>query len=203
MKKALSYSNHGLSLVELVIVIALIGVLSVASAPSMSEWIVNQRIRNTADSLVGGLLQAREESIRRNQPISLWLVSDLTEDCKLMGLYGSWVISKDNPANECKSEPPATTDLELIDSHLANDRVNVNALAKDGSKAVEVRFDGLGRLVSGNKSIAVIDVRAPKDANKEDASLDVYRSQRILIHGGGAIRLCDPRVDGASDKRKC
>ncbi len=197
---------HGFSLLELMVVLTLVAILALLATPSMAEWMKNQRIRGTAEALLSGLQTAREEAIRRNRPASFWLVSDLTGGCALSSTSGTWVVSLNSPAGACDAAPSATADPLLVTSHAAQGGMDVRAADAGGSAASQVRFDGYGRLASlpgGGGPVARIDVRDPADASKADPATHTYRSLSVLVHGTGAIRLCDPRITTAGDTRAC
>ena len=193
---------RGLSLVELMVVLTLIAILGVLATPSMAEWMKNQRIRGTAETLLTGVQTARAEAIRRNRPTSFWLVSNLTDGCALSNTSGTWVVSVYSPAGACATTPSATAAPLLVSSHAAQGDQDVIAVDADGTAASEVRFDGYGRIL-GSTPIARIDVRDPADASKSTPGTHSYRSLRLLIQGTGAIRLCDPRITTTGDTRAC
>ena len=56
----------GFSIVELVIALLVGGILLRLAAPSFANWIANQRLRSTAETLLQGLNVARSEALRRN-----------------------------------------------------------------------------------------------------------------------------------------
>ena len=194
---------HGFSLLELMVVLSLIAILSVLAAPSMTDWMKNQRIRGTAEALLNGLQATREEAIRRNRPVSFWLVSNLSGSCALSNTSGNWVISINDPSTKCDSAPSATAAPLLVAFHVDQHGMDVEALDGAGSAASQVRFDGYGRILSGTTPITRINVRDPADASKDDVDDHLYRSLRVVIQGSGALRLCDPRVTTNGDTRKC
>lgn len=107
----------GFSLIELLTVMAVLGVLLVMVFPSLNEWMVNLRIRNTADALLRGLQLARQEAVRRNQTMGFWLVSApaanssaLTSACASSSSSSAWVVSVNDPAGKCDVLPSVTTD---------------------------------------------------------------------------------------------
>jgi prepilin-type N-terminal cleavage/methylation domain-containing protein len=68
-KKSLIFQNsgsRGFSLVEVIIVIALIGIISLIAAPQMSTMLSNYRIKNAANELAGAIQLARATAISRN-----------------------------------------------------------------------------------------------------------------------------------------
>lgn len=62
---------HGFTLVELVIVVAVVGVLAGVAAPSFNEIILAQRLKSTSFDLIASLSYARSEAIKRNATITI------------------------------------------------------------------------------------------------------------------------------------
>lgn len=194
---------RGFSLLELMVVVTLVAILALLAAPSMAEWTRNQRIRGGAENLIQGLQLAREEAIRRNRPVSFWLVSDLSRDCTLSSASSLWVISINSPWNACNAAPSVTTDPLLVKASDAQALLYVRAFDQSGAAVSQARFDGYGRTPDGVNRIAQIEIRDPADADKTDAASHTYRSLRVMVLGSGAVRMCDPRITTAGDTRAC
>ena len=199
--------SRGFSLIELMTVIAVFALLVMAVSPSISTWMVNLRIRNTADALERGLQLARQEALRRNQSIQFNLVSAptgnataLNSSCGLSATSGSWVVSAGSPVGKCEQSPSTTTAPMLVASHAIGDGANGNIavsakMADKTTAATTVTFNGLGR-ISGANPIARINV------DKAGGDAANYRSLCIEVSGVGAVRMCDPAV-AAGDPRAC
>lgn len=65
--------SGGLTLVELMVVLAVIAVGATLAAPGMAQIVANWRVRAAAESIVSGLNFARVEALRRNTPVSFTL----------------------------------------------------------------------------------------------------------------------------------
>lgn len=196
-------STRGFSLVELMTILAVFAIMMLAAAPSISDWLVNLRIRNAAMALQTGVQTARAEAVRRNENVSFWLVSSssatvLDGSCALSSSSGSWVVSIDDPTGACGAAPSATAAPRLVASHAVGDGGDANGsmafASSDG--ATSITFNGFGRIASGTTPITQIDVSMAANA-------DSYRSLRLLVSGSGAVRLCDPAVGDSSDPRHC
>ena len=62
-------AQAGVSLVELMIGLAIIGFLLFLGVPQFSNFLQNTQIRNAAETTLAGLTLARAEAVRRNAPV--------------------------------------------------------------------------------------------------------------------------------------
>ncbi len=187
------------------VVVSIITILALVAGPNLSIWLDNTRIRNAADAIQGGLQTARAEAIKRNQNITLWLVSSnatnqLDNTCELSSTSGSWVVSVSSPAKACENPPSTTVSPRIVTTRGIGDsgaRVNVIARQADGTTAAtSVTFNGFGRVVNTD-AISRIDITGMNN----DVS---YRNLRLMISSAGQIRMCDPSIGStSSDPRKC
>lgn len=212
--------SRGFSLIELVIVVAVMGVLLASVAPSVKDWVVNTRIRNAATALETGLQLTKQEALKRNQSVTFWLVTassstnstTIDDACSLTSTGGSWVVSVKNPAASGKCKEPKSSDGDYqarlntdpvwVASHAVGDGVrDVSFVAKASDKTTAANclaFSGLGRVTTSSScatGIGRIDVKSSVDPTS-------YRSLCIEVTGG-AVKLCDPAVTDAGDPRIC
>ena len=61
--------NTGMTLIEVMVVVAIIGIIVAIAAPSFSTMLENQRIKGAAEAVLADLRWARAESIKRNAPV--------------------------------------------------------------------------------------------------------------------------------------
>jgi type IV fimbrial biogenesis protein FimT len=194
----------GLTLIELMVTISVLVMLTSALAPSISTWLANTQIRSVASSVQAGLQRARNEAVRRNEPVRFTLVS-LTDSavmdnsCAPVASGASWVVSRDDPTGQCGTAISDTTSPRIIERRAGGvGRKSVAIQSLNGAGAASngiVVFNGFGRVV-GSTGIARIDV-------DNITSGDDYRALRIVIGSGGTTSLCEPKVTSADDPRHC
>ncbi len=63
--------QRGFTLVEAMVVIAILIVLAGAGVPAMQEFVTNTRLKTATSDLFNDILRARSEAIKRNADISL------------------------------------------------------------------------------------------------------------------------------------
>lgn len=90
MKKA-----YGFSLLELMIVIALIAIMLLVAAPNITKMVKNNRLTAQANSFVIALNLARSEAIKRNLNVILCRSAD-GASCAASGGWGQgWIVYVD------------------------------------------------------------------------------------------------------------
>jgi type IV fimbrial biogenesis protein FimT len=68
-------AQAGFTITELMIVVAIVGVIAAIAAPNMGEMIRRQRVKTAAFDVYAGLTHARSEAIKRNVTVNVSPVS--------------------------------------------------------------------------------------------------------------------------------
>jgi len=121
-------SSAGFTLVELVITIAVVGILAAIATPSFSGMIANNKARGVAADLYFDLARARSEAVKRNMEVTLSPSDD--------GWKKGWKVYPSNSADNL-----------LEDHSVSGDNVSVSG---PGS----VKYNSSGR-VGGSVSFAI------------------------------------------------
>jgi type IV fimbrial biogenesis protein FimT len=206
----------GFSLIELLVAMAILGVLVMATLPSVGAWLRNTEIRNAAEAVSNGLAKARNEAVRRNQPVLFSLVTPqagnpgvLDAGCALSTTSASWVVSLQSPEGGCHRAVSETTAPMVLAKFAQGDgarNVVVRVFGEDCSTAstnTQVSFNAFGRVKSD-----------PPDLDHPPAPIRCLlishtgggdsRPVRVVIGKGGTLRTCDPTPSlAADDPRRC
>lgn len=187
----------GFSIIELVIGLAILGILVATGLPEFTKFMQNSQIRNGGEAVLQGLNLARAEAIRRNSPVRFQFVTSLTSGCALTTSSLNWVVSQDNPAGACDATPSEGTAPRIVQRQSAREgTANVVVAATGGSS---VTFSGLGRVsVAG---ITQVDLSSSRGTCEHSGG--ELRCLRVLLTSGGQAKLCDPKVTDATDPRVC
>lgn len=183
--------QRGFTIIEVVIVITIAAFLLAAVMPSVGAWMRNSRLRTAAESISVGIQQARAEAVRRNQPVSFYLVSDsdaisMSDSCALSSTSSGWVVSLASPAGKCATDRDAFIALRAPGS-------TANGLGVT-SNATTVTFNGFGQVTN------VLPINCIQLRNTSDSSA---RKLNIAVNAGGQVRMCDPAVSDTNDPRVC
>ena len=171
-------ASRGFTLVELTVVISLLGILFAIAAPSMSGYIINQKVRTAANSIQNGLQLARTEAVKRNQSVGFVLTAATPTTCSVTpsATGTNWVVR----VEDCS----ITTPIQGKSKSEGTTNVTISVTDNSTAFANSIVFNGLGRLVtapSTNNGI-FIDV----------TSTNATRAMRIIVTGLGQIRMCEP-----------
>lgn len=183
---------RGFSLIELMIAIALLGVLLALGIPAFRAWVHNAQIRTGAEGVISGLQIARNEAVRRNTNVEFKLQDD---PAPLPANFLGWVVT--------------ASDGTVIQQRSGNEgsKSAIATALPAGVNPILVTFNGLGRLwpdgagnpqnQDGSVVLQFIDVASQTLSDADSRKL------RIEIDTSGLIRMCDPQVVDVNDTRIC
>ena len=91
--RATTPRSSGFTMVELMVAVAIIGIIASFAAPAFRDMMVNERVRSASFELVAALTQARSEAIKRNASVTLAPTSATTE------WAGGWTVTAAGPTD--------------------------------------------------------------------------------------------------------
>ena len=175
------HRQSGITLTEIMIAVAIIGVLMALGMPAFQNWIQNTQIRTASEAIMNGLQTARNEAIRRNASVQFRLDG---------GANTQWRVNL--------SIDPDGTPIQSRAAQEGSANATIT-LVPAGSDTVT--FSALGRVVPNADAspsltrVTIDNVLIPVVADR--------RTLQIDIPAGGALRMCDPKVVAAGDPRIC
>lgn len=193
----------GLSLVEVMVAIAVLGVLSALAAPSFYGYIENNKVRAAAETFTSGLNLARTEAIRRNRNVEFVVTAAATIGPGNVNLINpsangaSWVVRAANDAGT----------FDYIDSRSLAE----SSSRGDGTTSVQVAgFDAGGTAVSLVRfsSMSRTNLGGEAQFNFSNPTAGAcapggpVRCPRVVVSVSGQVRICDPAAV-APDTRAC
>lgn len=213
--------ERGLSLIEMMVTVAIMAILVMVAAPSYTNYLNSQAIRNAGESLVSGLHVARGEAIRSNATTVFQVVDTLTNACAVAADGRHWVVSHCSAAGACgqdinkQAAPPAGCGGGAVilakGSFDVSDKVDVeladppalcySALGRVNATASNCPPDALDPAAAQGGNLAINITHADEGCIDDGGEV---RCLRVTIGFGGQARLCDPD-DGlpANDPRRC
>lgn len=194
----------GVTLIEMMIGITIVSLLIMLAVPSMTTWLSNTQIRNAAETMLSGITLARSEALRRNAMVRFQLTTSLTSSCTLSITGINWVVSLADPTGACQANPSDTATPQVIQKKSGSEGSPRAEVSATGSATIY--FNGLGRIANpAVPSITSIDITNSSGGTCQhvDPTNGTMRCMRIVVSGGGDIKMCDPAVTDTTDPRHC
>ena len=195
---------NGFSLVELVIVLAVAGILMALGMPSLKTMIDSTKTKAAAESILSGLRFAKSEAIKRNMPMRFQLVSTLGSDCAFSTASALWVVNQEenralerNPEGKCDLATLTPADGDVLDpaepyiAFKSDGKVytglTVDAVDVAAAGASIITFSPLGQVISNlDGSATLTNITVTSD--NADA-----KTWSVRVTGtNGSIKFCDP-----------
>lgn len=183
--------DGGFTLIELMVTIAILGLLLISAAPSYTQWIANTKVRTTAEAIQNGLMLAKAEAVRTNSKVQ-------------------FVLTNSDPiAANVNSITPNTAGKSWMvrtfragGSYSASDYVQGRSSA-EGSSNVTVAAARTSFVFTGIGSVITDPVMTSPVLNIDVSTPAATRRLRVTVSRGGAIRMCDQELSIANSAMGC
>lgn len=178
---------RGVTLIELVVTLAVFGILFLLAVPSMSLWIRNSQVRTVTEGLQNGLRLAQNEAARRNRQVVFSLTNATPALNAVAAETGrSWSL-------QALPLMAGGEDAQFIQGGALGDVAS--GVTVTGPAAI--CFNPLGRLIAAPSSRTGVAADCLVDAANPTRSFDVSlpgsdRPLRVTVSIGGQVRMCDP-----------
>lgn len=177
---------RGFSLVELMVVIAILAIVAGFAAPAFNTWSADTKTRTVAEALQNGLRLAQTEAVRRGVQVQFVLTNDapVATGVTQSTTGRSWVMQSMQRAN------PGTVDAFIQGANL-NAVSNISLVSASSATVI---FNSLGRVVSPTSAVTYT----------LNSSVSGGRNLRVTLSQAGRIRMCDAnKVLSASNPDGC
>ena len=152
--------SQGFTLIELLITVAILGIVAVIAAPSLQNFVLNNRIRAQAAALTSSLAFARTEAITRSTRVVTCPGS--ASGCNGTQWESGWVVFVDT-----NNDAVLDVDEIQLELHVALDGNNTLRGTTDVRDYVSFDYDGRAQHVNGDAqsgTFVLCDHRGKSDA---------------------------------------
>ncbi|MDR3409755.1 MAG: GspH/FimT family pseudopilin [Formivibrio sp.] len=187
---------RGVTLVELMIAIVVMGILTAMAVPNYQEWMKSQQVRNITENIQNGIRTAQMEAVRRNQPVTFWMVSSLDNNCAL-AVGPTWIVgnqSANGNLDAGTTDPSGQCDNTFLQRAAGTGGTTGITITSTGN-ANCVAFNGFGQ-------VAQTDPTCTNPISRVTATVTSTGKARAITINNGNILLCDPALP-SSDPRGC
>ncbi len=176
--------NRGFTLVEGMIVVALIGVLSVVSIPSLKTASQKTKVRTSAEIIKQGLVFAREQAMSRSHKVQFIL----TDDTNLTGLSPNATIIGRHWVAITLADPDIIGDIA---ENIGGEKITpTENTAITVSGPASLTFSAIGKPLA-----LTLNSAAPTYSILVNGTL----AYQVKVSTGGKIQACDPTPAATSN----
>lgn len=171
--------NTGFSVIELIIILAVLGVLLAVGAPSFQTLLANTRLTTHANALFMAVNLARSEAIHRGRRVDLVPAGNGTS------WTDGWIVFVD----ENNNQRPDDGEIVVLRHEAVHPDLRITPRFTD-SKVQYLAYNGSGRSRTN----------ASNQTSQSGSWLLEYgtQSRKVIINFLGRPRVCNPITDGAS-----
>jgi len=172
--------SSGFTIIELMITLAIVGVLVSAALPSFKLMMQNYQTRVAAESVSNGLSRARAEAVSKN--VSVYFA---------LGSGTSWTV------DYVVTPGPTSSPIDQRQSNEGSANASIAGVASDlTTAATTITYNNLGQVVANTP---------PTVPTLSQVTVTVSggtQSLLVKINAGGSARVCDPTLP-ATNVRSC
>ena len=169
-----SHSSQGFSLIELLLVVAVLGVLLAVTGPVFARMVSSSKLTTASNAFLYSIYLARSEAIKRKGRVSL-CKSENGLSCSVTGGWEQgWIVFDDNDSNGQRDPDEAI--LERVQPLSSNLRLTGNLPV---SKYVSYVASGGTKLIGGGFQAGTVTVCSGSSAE----------ARQIIVNATGRPRI--------------
>ncbi|MDI1308767.1 MAG: GspH/FimT family protein [Methylotenera sp.] len=138
----------GFTLVELMVVIAIIAIMASIAVPSFSATIANMRAKNAASSIYDGLVRARSEAVKRNLTVTLAPATSWAQGWQITSSDSTTVLEKYTSTGTVTISGPTSVEYKSTGRAIGTGTFNISATSGSATtyRCVSVTLSGLPKI---------------------------------------------------------
>jgi type IV fimbrial biogenesis protein FimT len=179
----------GLSLIELMVVLTVIGVMLMLAIPGFGSWSQNSRVRTVAEEVQNGLRLAQSEAVNRNRRVAFVRTNAAPARNATPAANGTnWYVQV--------LPLPSEVGDAIFDatSYVQGGAFSAQSGATVAGQALFC-FNSVGRVINDTSTGLGADCVAPtSSADPQDINITLAsgnREMRVELFLGGRVRMCD------------
>lgn len=184
--------RRGFTLIELMITIAIVGVLMALAVPALTQMVATKSVASQADEFASALRFARSEALKRSSPVTLCRNSGTLAAPTCATVAGDWnsgwvvFVDRDTAGTIDTVTSATQRPDQTLRVQAANTRIK--STTSTPSTAVYVQFLGNGIMAGGNMSFTLTPNIKATDVNYTTGTrtVCVNRQGRVRIESGTA-----------------
>lgn len=182
-KSLLKQQIQGFGLVELMITVAIVGIMSSMAIPSFNEWIADTKTRTMAEVFQNNIRLAQTEALRRGRQVQFFL----TTSTPALGV-----------ASDTSGKNWGIQSMQLTNKAAADELIQGGSMAASSphvtvsASSAVIQFNSIGRVSNVSQPVTIQLTNSKGD-----------RKINITVSLAGGVRMCDPDKSRASYADGC
>lgn len=160
---------RGVSLVEIMLTIAIVGILLGLALPNFLGSLNSLKARSVTEKVLGGIQRARAEAVKRNAQV----------DFVITNVQGAaWTVQ--------------LADGTVIESYAGNEGSSTGVLLTATPAIATVSFDNLGQRIAPVAALGILTLAVTYPGAGDCQPSGPVRCLNVTVSIGGSARMCDP-----------
>jgi len=134
--------NHGFTMIELMVTLAVFGILVAVGVPSFNNFLVNSRTSAVANDITSAVNLARSEAVKRGAPVTVCPSENNTE---CVGTWtDGWIVMVNNTSEVLRVWRAPAEGASINQTGTANSAIRFGALGQRVSAATQLDIEVSG-----------------------------------------------------------
>lgn len=184
------HNKNGFTLIELIVVVAILGVIMAIGIPGMIQYIRNAKVQALAVELKESIEQAKIEAIKRNSNSTITIYGSSGNNTGK-----NTIITVDNTEVGSRTVKQAEKVLKIYKSVINGQQIS-NTL-QTNQESTSITFSSNGRITGTATNILITGEQGSDGCGPENVCF------RLELTTGGNIRMCNPNLNKAENPQGC